>query len=123
MNKKTKNYQRSLAVILIVICMGAIMAGGVKYVKKLRHNLQVNAVQSLMTVTVQQEQAFDTSVRDNWDRLHGFTEFFARNSICEPEAIRQLLTLPNEEDATYLVACLDDGWVCSTYFDDIRQLD
>ena len=123
MKEKIKKYQQSLVVALIVICMGIIMAGGVKYVGKLRHNLQVNAVQSLMAVTVQQEQAFDTSVQDNWDRIHGFTEFFNRGSVCDPEAIRQLLTLPNETDATYMVICLDDGWACSTFFDDIRQLD
>ena len=123
MAEKTKKYQQPLVVVLILLCMGIIMAGGIKYVEKLRHNLQVNAVQSLMAVTVQQEQAFDTLVEDNWDRLHGFTEYFVRNGICDPEEVRQLLTLPNETDATYLVACLDDGWVCSTYFDDIRQLD
>ena len=123
MYKKIKKYQQSLVVVLIIICMGIIMAGGVRYVEKLRHNLQVNAVQSLMAVTVQQEQAFDTSIQDNWDQIHGFAEFFNRSSVCDPESIRQLLTLPNEPDATYMVICLDDGWACSTFFDDIRQLD
>ncbi|MDE7262479.1 MAG: hypothetical protein K2N78_10560 [Oscillospiraceae bacterium] len=120
---KIKKYQQSLVVILIIVCMGVIMVGGGKYVGKLRHDLQVNAVQSLMAVTVQQEQAFDTSIQDNWNQIHGFTEFFNRNSVCDPEAIRKLLTLPNEPDATYMVICLDDGWACATLFDDIRQLD
>lgn len=123
MTEKIKKYQQSLVVVLIIVCMGAIMAGGVKYVEKLRHGLQVNAVQSLMAVAVQQEQAFDTSIQDNWNQIHGFTEFFDRSSACDPESIRQLLALPNEPDATYMVICLDDGWACSTFFDDIRQLD
>lgn len=110
MTRKIKKYQQSLVIILIVICMGIIIAGGVRYVGRLRHNLQANAAQNIMAVAVQQERAFDTSVQDNWDRIHGFTEFFIRNSICNPEKIRQLLTLPNETDVVYMVMCLD-GWL------------
>ena len=122
MTKKIKKYQQSLLVILIVICIGIIMIGGINYVKYLQHNLQDNAIQNLMTVTIQQQQDFDKFLADDRRRLHGYADFLTRNSV-NPDDIRQLLALPNEKNVDYLVMCLDEGWVCGTSFDDTRQLD
>lgn len=49
--------------------------------------------------------------------------FSPRTASTAPEDIRRLLTLPNDSDAIYLVMCLDEGWICGTSFDGIRQLD
>ena len=123
MKGKIKKNQQSLIILLIALCMGFILLGGVKYVGKLRSGLHESAAQNLMTVTAQQQQSFDTFIEKDREQVHAFAEFFSGNGICDPETIRHLLTLPDETDATYLVVCLDEGWICSTYFDDVRQLD
>jgi len=123
MVERIKRYQQSLLVALMVVCMGIIMVGGVQYVGRLRRNLQHNALQNLMIVTMQQKQAFDTFIREDQEGVHAFTEFFTSRGIDDPEQVRQLLSLPDETEAIYLVGCLDDGWICGTSFDDIRQLD
>ncbi len=125
MVEKMKKYLQSMATVLIVICTGIIMVGGLNYVRRLRDNLQDNAIQNLMTVAVQQQQAFDTFIAEDRGRLHDFAQFFTRNSV-GPEEVQQVLTLSGETGGTgaiYLVMCLDEGWVCGTSFDDIRQLD
>lgn len=123
MMEKMKKHLQSLSVVLVVACMGVIIVCGVNYVRGLRNDLRDNAVQNLMAVTLQQQQAFDNFIAEDRDHLHDFAEFFTRNSMNSPEEIRQLLTLPDEPDAIYLVMCLDEGWICGTSFDEIRQLD
>ncbi|MCM1134751.1 MAG: response regulator [Clostridium sp.] len=122
MTEKIKKYHQLLVIILIVACMGVIMIFGANYVKKLRRNLQDNAIQNVMTVTKQQQQDFDTFTMKEREELLSYAEFFSQKDVT-PEDIQQLLTLPSEADAIYLAACLDDGWVCGTSFDDIRQLE
>jgi len=123
MMERIRKYQQALLVVLMVVCLGIIMVGGVHYVGRLRRNLQGNALQNLKAVTVQQQQAFDTFIREDQDRLHAFTNFFTSREIDDPEQIRQLLSLPGDTEAIYLAACLDEGWICGTSFDEIRQLD
>ncbi len=122
MVERIKKYQQSLVVALIVICMGSIMVGGINYVNKLKKNLRDNAIQNLMNITVQQQQDFDTFIAEERDRLHGFANFFSNKSV-SPEEIRQVLAVTNETDVVYSVACLNEGWICGTSFDDIRQLE
>jgi len=74
-------------------------------------------------VTAQQQQALDTFIREDQEKVHAFTKFFTDREIDDPELIRQLLSLPDETDAIYLAMCLDEGWICGTSFDDIRRLD
>ncbi|MBD5552098.1 MAG: response regulator [Lachnospiraceae bacterium] len=121
MFKKIKKYQRSFLVGVIVICMGIIMAGGIRYIVTLRHNLQNNAIQNVMTVTKQQQQAFDTFIAEDQKRLHSYAEYFAQDSSVE-DVPQQILML-NESDAIYSVMCLDDGWFCSSVTEKIRQVE
>jgi len=123
MVERVRKYQQALLAALMVVCMGIIMAGGVRYVGRLRGNLQNNALQNLMAVTVQQQQALDTFIHEDQEAVHAFTKFFTSHELGGPEQIRQLLSLPNETEAIYLAMCLDDGWICGTSFDDVRQLD
>jgi len=118
-----KKNQRSFLVVLIVICMGIILAGGVRYVETLRNNLQENAIQNVMTVTMQQQQAFDNFAAGDRERLHSFAEYFSRNSHNDVDEIQHQLTLFNDVEATYSVICLDDGWFCSNSSEDIFQLE
>jgi len=123
MMERIKKYQQSLLVALVVVCMGIIMVGSVRYVGSLKQDLQENALQNLMAVTVQQQQAFDTFIREDQEEIHAFAEFFIDHKMNDPEQIRQLLSLSDKSEAIYLAACLDEGWICGTSFDDIRRLD
>ena len=91
MFEKIKKHQRALLVLLIVICMGIILVGGLCYVQKLQRNLEENAVQNVMTVTVQQRQAFDNFISGERERLHSYADFFARGGT-DPEDIQHQLT-------------------------------
>jgi len=122
MFQRIKQYQQSFMIILIIVCMGLIMAGGFQYVEKLRQDTNNSALQTLMTVTVQQQQAFDTLIREDQDSVHDFATYFTQHNINDPKEIRSLLTLPNETDSIYIVVCFEDGWICGTSFDEIRQL-
>ncbi|MDE7243786.1 MAG: response regulator [Oscillospiraceae bacterium] len=123
MLEKIKQYQRWLMSALIMICMAVILCGGVFYVVRLRNSLHQNAVQNLMTVTVQQQQALDNVLAEDRERLHAIAQFLASDGEDDPEEARRLLRLFTKKDSVSLVMCLDSGWVCGTSFDEIRTLD
>ncbi|MCM1025055.1 MAG: response regulator [Roseburia sp.] len=122
MLEKLRKKQRLLLITLIIVCMGTILAVGIGYVQQLRRNLQANAVQDVMNVTLQQRQALDTFISADKERLHSYASYFSQFTPETPEDVDRLLGLFNEIDATYLVTCLDEAWVCCTYFEGSRQL-
>jgi len=117
-----KKHQRALLVTLLVICMGIIIVGGLRYMDGLRSNLGDHAIQNVMTVTVQQQQAFDSFISGDQERLHSFAEYFSNYPHNGPGEIQQMLTLFNEVDATYSVFCLDEGWYCINSTESIQYL-
>ncbi len=123
MVEKIKQHQRMLLITLIIICMGIIVAGGLRYVENLRRNLRDHAIQNVMTVTVQQQQAFDNFISGDQERLHSYAEFFAKSEYDSPEDIQTHLTMFNEVDVICSVICLDEGWFCSNASEEIRQVD
>ena len=122
MIEKIKKYQRLLFVVLIVICIGCASAIGISYVKALQNKLQNQAIQNVMTVTLQQQQAFDNFISQDTERVHSFATYFA-NSGKNPEEIQEQLTIFNDIDATYAVICLDEGLFCCNAFEDILPID
>lgn len=123
MIEKIKKNQRLLLVIVIVLCMGTILAGGSYYVETLRKNLQNQAIQNVLGVTMQQQQAFDNFVSGDRERLHSYAEFFSESKPDAPDEIQKQLTLFRQVDAICSVICLDDGWFCSNATENIRQVD
>ena len=99
-------------VALIVICMGVVLAGGLNYVSSLRSDLMDQATLNVLTVTKQQQQAIDTFIAGDRERLHSFAEYFARNDYGGPEEVQQQLTIFNDVDAFYSVIDLNEGWLC-----------
>ncbi len=122
MMKKIKKHQRMLLVILIVICMGIILTGGVYYVETLRNNLQNQAIQNVMTVTMQQQQAFDNFTSGDRERLHSFAQYFSRRTSDSVEEIEEMLDLFYEVDADYTVVNLDTGLSCSNKTEEAFQM-
>ncbi len=123
MVEKIKKSQRSLLVILIAICMGIIVAGGVNYIWTLRKNLQEHAISNVMTVTIQQQQAFANFISSDQERLHSYAESFSRSDCNNATEVQRRLSMFSEVDAIYSVICLDEGWFCSNESEEIRQVD
>ncbi len=119
---KIKKNQRAWMVILLLVCVVAIVAGAVGYIARLRGNLMDQAVQNVMTVTRQQQQAFDNFISQDRERLHSYAKFFANNGHAEPEEIQHQLALFSDVDASYTVFCLDEGWYCVNSTSDIQHL-
>ena len=119
---KIKKHQRALLGVLIIICMGVILVGGLYYVETLKKNLQSSAIQNVMTVTKQQQQAFDNFIEGDRNRLHSYANYFSTNEHNDAEEVQHVLTLFKEVDATCSVVCLDDGWFCSNTSNTIHQL-
>ncbi|MCM1189178.1 MAG: response regulator [bacterium] len=122
MIEKIKKYQRALLISLIVVCIGIILIGGIRYIEMLRGNLQDNAIQNIMTVTTQHRQAFDNFISADQERLHSYAEYFSANDIA-PEDILLQLAMFHEVDAIYSVICLDEGLFCSSVSDEVRRID
>ena len=122
MTEKVKKYRQLWLVLPIILCMGVIVYGGISYLSHLGKNLAKEAIDDVLTVTRQQQQAFDNFIAGDRERLHGIAEFFAGAEHPSPEYIHQTLTLFHEADTVYSVICLDDGWFCSNTSDKILPL-
>jgi len=123
MIEKKGKYQQIWLTILIVICLGMILAGGTNYVNSLRDDLTEQAIQNVLTVTVQQEQAFDNFISGDRERLHSFADYFSQNSSDNVDVIRQELSLFYEVDATYSVFNLETGEFYTNKNNDTNKLD
>ena len=117
-----KKYRQLWLVLPIVICMGIILYGGISYMSNLRTNLTGQAIDNVLTVTRQQQQAFDNFIAGDRERLHSIADFFAHNDYTGAEEIRQLLTIFNEADTVYSVVCLDEGWFSGNTSDHVYPL-
>ena len=117
-----KKMQNISLIVLIAVCIGSILIGGLSYVGRLRSSLRKSAIQNVMTVTVQQQQAFDNFIAADRDRLHRLAEYYAASEDTTAEEIQRQLTLFNEAGAVYSAICVDEGWFCSSSSANIRRL-
>jgi len=109
MLKKIQKNKSILISLLIIICMGIILWGGLHYVSSLRVKLMEQAVHNVLAVTTQQQQAFDNFLSGDRERLHSFAEYFANGDSDDVERIQQWLNAFGEVDAFYSVIELDTG--------------
>ena len=114
MIEKIKKNQRPLLVILIVACMGIIMAGAVRYLRNLQNNLTDSAIQDVMNVTLQQKQSFDNFISMDRERLHSYAEYFSQHGHDVSADDQDLLGVFAEADANFAVICLEDQWTTSS---------
>ena len=106
-------HQRLWLMVLLAVCMGVIMMGGLQYVAHLREDLTEQAVLNVMTVTKQQQQALDNFIFEDQERLHSFAKYFSRNTSRDTEAIQGQMRAFDEVEAFYTVINLDSGDFCS----------
>ena len=117
MAKGYKGIKRRWLVALIAVCLGLIVGGAFFYIDYLGDNLKEQSLQNVLAVTKQQQQAFDTFVLKDQERLHSYADYFAENSSGDEKETEQLLALFGRVDASYGVLCLDDGWAYGTSLD------
>ena len=126
MFEKAKKYRQVWLVLPIVICLGVIVYGGTNYISNLRANLTVQAIENVLTVTRQQQQAFDNYVAADRERLRSYADYFRDRGDNGPEDAQALLNLFKGVKAVYAVACLDSrsgGWLATSMDYDYQYLD
>ncbi len=123
MLKKIQKNRRTYLSILIIICMGIILWGGLRYLSSLRSKLMEQAVHNVLTVTMQQQQAFDNFLSGDRERLHSYAMYLEQNDSDDIEYIIQWLNTFNDVDAFYTVINLDTGEYFSNKLDKICQMD
>ena len=109
-------------VVLLILCGGIILSGGMWYISSLREDLMAQAVGNVLTVTRQQQQAFDNFIQGDQERLHSYAEYFARSSSRDTEQLRDHMKVFGEVDAFYTVINLFDGSCYGSKTDEVFQL-
>ena len=123
MAQKIQRDPRRWMIALLAACMGLVLFGGIGYVVTLRENLQERSIQNVLTVTMQQRQAFDNFISEDRERLHSYAGYFAQDRSDDVGDIRQKLTLFSEVDAFYTVIDLETGRFCGSRSDDVYELE
>ena len=120
--KHAEKKKRRWLVWSMAVCLAVILIGGILYVNRLRKNLMNTAIQNVMTVTKQQQQAFDTFIANDQERLHSYAEYFTKGFHNNAQDVLRQLIMFSDVDAVYSVLCLEEGWFCSSSSDEIRQI-
>jgi len=103
--------------------MGIILWEGIHYISSLQSKLKEQAVHNVLTVTIQQQQAFDTFLSGDRERLHSFAQFLAQSDSGDTEYIRQWLNTFGDVDAFYSVINLETGQFYSNKTYKIYQME
>ncbi len=122
MVKKTQRNRRTFLSLLIILCMGLILGGGIYYISSLRSKLMEQAIHNVLTVTKQQQQALDEFLSGDRERLHSFSQYLAKSDAGDTQYIKQWINTFDNVDALYSVIDLETGRVYSNKTNKIRQL-
>lgn len=106
-------------VALGLVCM---LAGSYYYVLSIRESLMDQAIANVLTVTEQQQQAFDNFIAGDRERLHSFVTDFSQCDSENVDRIQEKLTLFSEVDAIYSVVNLDTGEFYNNKSMDVFQM-
>lgn len=118
-----KKNHRFWLVLLIVLCMSVIIIGGFNYIFSLQKDLEEQSINNVLTVTQQQQQAFDNFISGDRERLHSYAQHFHRRvSGNMRDAIDRLDTF-GEVDAFYTVMNLESGEYCNNKVEETFHMD
>ena len=123
MTEKLKKYRQLWLVLPIIFCVGITVFGGINYLSQLRQNLTNQAINNVLTVTRQQQQAFDNFIAADRERLHSYADYLSRHEDSGVDSFEDLLTLFDDMTALYTVVCLDGGWLSTSAPYDYQYLD
>ena len=114
MMENVKKYRHLWLVLPIVFCMGIIVFGGINYMSNLRDNLTEQAIENVLTVTRQQQQAFDNFIVADRERLHSYADYLSQHEDNGVNDFQELLGLFDDVKAVYAVSCLEGGWLATS---------
>lgn len=104
-----ENRRKIYQYIVAIICFACILGGGFRYVNTVQNNLMKLAVSNVLTVTQQQQQAFDNFISRDRERLHSYVMDFAEYEFEDTESIRSKLSLFSDVEALYTIINLETG--------------
>lgn len=122
-NKSESHRKRIIGLgLLVIICIGSILWGGVYYISSLRTSLMDQAVHNVLAVTMQQQQAFDNFLSGDLERIRSFADYFAQGDSDDDIRIQQWLEAFHYVSAEYLIFNLDTGKFYSNKTNEVGQL-
>jgi len=121
-NSKSQNKRIIWLGLLVIICIGTILLGGIYYISSLRTGLMDQAVHNVLAVTIQQQQAFDNFLSGDLERIRSFAEYFAQGDSDDDVRIQHWLETFHYVDAEYLVFNLDTGKFYNNKTYEVSQL-
>ena len=77
--KTVKEKRNFWTAVLAVLCVVILIGCGVGYVVSLRSDLMEQTISDVLAVTQQQQQAFDTFISGDRERLHSFATYFSQD--------------------------------------------
>ncbi len=109
MRENETRTQKLLSLILIVCCVLFVLWGCHFYLTSIQKSLVDQAIGNVLTVTQQQEQAFDNFLTRDMDRIHSFALYFSQTNSNDVAEIQDKLTAFDDVEAVYSVVNLDTG--------------
>ncbi len=110
-------------IVLVGICSILILGVWRRYVVSLRSGLMAQTISHVLTVTQQQQQAFDSFISGDRERLHSFAIYFSFLDSKDEEGIQERLNAFREVDANYTVINLETGAFYNNRTDKTYQMD
>lgn len=120
--KRMKQNKNFWTLFLICICLALILVGGNYYVRSLHQDLSEQTISNVLTVTQRQQQAFDTFISGDRERLHSFATYFSHAKSTDIDQIQEKLNVFAEVDAFYSVINLETGVSCNNKTDEVYQI-
>lgn len=121
--RKIKERRNFWTAALAVVCVGLLLCFGIGYVSSLRNDLMNQTIMDVLTVTRQQQQAFDTFLSGDRERLHSFATYFSHVDSRDEEGIQEMLKAFSEVDANYTVVNLENGSYYNNRTNGVYQMD
>lgn len=114
--------QKLVPLILIVFCVLFVLWGCHFYLASVQKSLINQSIASVMTVTQQQEQAFDNFLSRDMVRIHSFATYFSQTDSRDVEEIQDKLTAFGDVEAVYSVINLQNGNFYNNKTDNIYRM-
>lgn len=109
MRENETKTQKLVPLILIVLCVIFVLWGCRFYLSSIQNSLVEQAIGNVLTVTQQQEQAFDNFLARDMDRIHSFALYFSKSNSNDVAEIQDKLTAFDDVEAVYSVVNLETG--------------
>ncbi len=101
--------QKLMPMILIAFCVVVVLWGCHFYLASVQNSLVEQSIGNVMTVTQQQEEAFDSFLYRDMVRMHSFANYFSQTESNDVAEIHDKLTAFSDVDSIYSIINLQNG--------------